>query len=161
MSAEVLQLKTIKLIMQKIIFIFLLLCTFSIAINAQGNEQQTKMKIMMKMMNLKNALLSKDSIALTSLLANDVTYGHTNGLIQTKQQIIRSVMSGDQDYKKIDPINMDIRVFDNTAIVTMSSIVNMNYQNKPLDFKMYVTLVWINDQGEWKLEARQSVKINE
>ena len=161
MSAEVLQLKTIKLIMQKIIFIFLLLCTFSIAINAQDNEQQTKMKIMMKMMNLKNALVSKDSIALTSLLANDVTYGHTNGLIQTKQQIIRSVMSGDQDYKKIDPINMDIRVFDNTAIVTMSSIVNMNYQNKPLDFKMYVTLVWINDQGEWKLEARQSVKINE
>ena len=147
--------------MQKIIFILLLVSTFLFEANAQKDDaQQTKMTVIMKMMNLKNALLSKDSIALSSLLADDVTYGHTSGLVQTKQQLISDVMSGVQEYKSINPVDMNVRVFDNTAIVNMTSEVNMIYQSKPLDFKMAVTLVWINKNGDWKLEARQSVKTN-
>ena len=124
-----------------------------------GNDQQ-KMFIMMKMSSLRNALLSKDSAALSVLLADDVTYGHTNGLVQTKQQLIHDVMSGVQEYKSINPINIDVRIFDNTAIVNMTGDVSMLYQSRPLDFKMAVTLVWINKNGDWKLEARQSVKLN-
>ena len=113
----------------------------------------------MKMLSLKNSLIGKDSIALSSLLADDVTYGHTNGLIQTKAQLIRDVVSGVQDYKIIEPSDMNIRVFDHTAIVDMKSAVKMIFNNNPLEFNMYVTLVWIRKDGDWKLEARQSVKL--
>ena len=147
--------------MKKIIIIFLFQLCISLSGYAQNEGRENeKMTVMMKMMNLKNALLSKDSIALSSLLADDVTYGHTSGLVQTKQQLISDVMSGVQEYKSINPVDMNVRVFDNTAIVNMTSEVNMIYQSKPLDFKMAVTLVWINKNGDWKLEARQSVKTN-
>jgi hypothetical protein len=142
--------------MQK--FLFILLISFSPIFSfAQQNNSPQQMEVMMKMLALKNALIEKDSAALNDLLASDVTYGHTNGLIQTKAQLIRSVMSKEQDYKAITPSDMNIRIYDNTGVVTMRSAVNMNYQGQPLDMKMYITLVWIK-KNKWQLVARQSVK---
>ena len=137
------------------LLIFLNCCLHSL--QAQDGKQSA---VMMKMLELKTALINKDSITLSRLLADDVTYGHTNGLIQTKAQLIRDVVSSVQDYKSIDPSNMNIRVFENTGIVTMKSEVKMKYNGNPLELSMYVTLVWINKDGVWKLVARQSVKNN-
>ena len=113
--------------------------------------------MLFRSLGLRNALIDKDSVALTKLLANDASYGHSNGLVQTKAQLIRDIVSRVQDYKKIEPADMHIRVYDNVAIVNMFSFVNMNYQGKPLDLSMNVLLVWLKIGNEWKLEARQSV----
>ncbi len=128
--------------------------------SAQPGTSPEQMQVMMKMLSLKNSLIAKDSVTLSGLLANEVTYGHTNGLVQTKSQLIRDVVSGVQDYKSIEPSDMNIRVFDKAAIVTMKSAVKMVFNTNPLEFNMYVTLVWIQRDSEWKLEARQSVKLN-
>ncbi len=121
--------------------------------------QSAEMEVMMKMLSLKTALLKKDSALLSSLLSNDVTYGHSNGLIQTKPQLIRSVVSGEQDYKTIDPSDMNVRLFGNTGVVTMKSNVSMIYNKAPMDVAMFITLVWIKMDKDWKLVARQSVKL--
>ena len=126
---------------------------------AQSDASPAQGQVMMKMLSLKNSLIGKDSVELSTLLADDVTYGHTNGTIQTKAQLIRDVVNGVQDYKSIDPSDMNIRIFDHTAIVNMKSAVKMMFNNNPLELNMYVTLVWIEKGGEWKLEARQSVKL--
>ena len=124
---------------------------------AQATYEQNQQVVLFRMEMLKRALIDKDSAKLNELLANDVTYGHTNGLIQTKAQLIRSVVSKEQDYKNIVPSDMNIRVYDNTAVVTMKSGVTMMYQGNPLDMQMYITLVWIK-KDKWQLVARQSVK---
>jgi hypothetical protein len=126
--------------------------------SAQSGYSPEQIQVMMKMRDLKTSLVGKDSVTLSGLLADDVTYGHTNGIIQTKAQLIRSVVSGEQDYKSIDPSNMLVRIYENTGVVTMNSKVTMNYQDKPLEMNMFVTLVWIKDNNDWKLVARQSVK---
>jgi hypothetical protein len=128
--------------------------------SGQSGYSPEQIQVMMKMRDLKTSLVGKDSVTLSGLLADDVTYGHTNGLIQTKAQLIRDVMSGVQDYKTIEPSNMIIRVYENTGVVTMNSKVIMNYQDKPLELNMFVTLVWIKNSNDWKLVARQSVKLN-
>lgn len=140
-------------------FIGILLIGFLLPLTA-FSQDGGKTEIMMKMLGLKNALLGKDSVALSRLLSDDVTYGHTNGLIQTKQQLIHDVMTGVQDYKTITPGNMDIRTYGNTAVVVMGSSVNMIFAGKQLDLQMMITLTWIKMNNDWKLVARQSVKIN-
>src|SRR4051812_47239181 len=92
---------------------------------AFSQNQAAQTEVMMKMLALKTALLQKDSVELSNLLANDVTYGHTTGLMQTKAQLIRSVVSGEQDYKSIEPTDMNIRIYGNTGVVTMKSKVSM------------------------------------
>lgn len=139
-------------------FYIALICLLPNLLFAQQSMSSQQMDVMMKMASLRNALLKKDSVSLSSLLANDVTYGHSSGLIQTKAELIRSVMSGDQNYKTIAPSEMNVRVYDNSGVVTMKSDVSMIYQGNPLDLKMFITLVWIKKEGDWKLVARQSVK---
>jgi Domain of unknown function (DUF4440) len=122
-------------------------------------QDETRMEIMMKMLTLKNALVAKDSVALSKILAEDVTYGHTNAMIQTKAELISDVVSLVQDYKSIEPSDMKIRFYDNTAIVNMNSKVVMNFQSQSLELSMKITLTWIKKNKDWQLVARQAVKI--
>jgi len=141
--------------MQKFLIILLIGLSPLLSFTQENSPKQTE--VMMRMLVLRNALINKDSVALDDVLTSDVSYGHTSGLIQTKAQLIRSVVSKEQDYKNIIPSDMNIRIYDNTAVVTMKSTVIMNYQGKPLNMDMYITLVWIK-KNKWQLVARQSVK---
>lgn len=138
-------------------FLFILVIGLSPLLSFAQENSPKQTEVMMKMLALRNALINKDSVALDDVLASDVSYGHTSGLIQTKAQLIRSVVSKEQDYKNITPSDMSIRIYDNTAVVTMKSSVIMTYQGKPLNLDMYITLVWIK-RNKWQLVARQSVK---
>ena len=136
---------------------FLPVVLWTTALFSQSPKQDA---VMMKMWDLKTALLKKDSVNLTKLLADDVSYGHSNGLIQSRAQLISDVMSGTQDYKSIEPSDMNIRVYDNSAVVTMKSKIIMTMQGKALDLSMNVLLNWVYKDNDWKLVARQSVKNN-
>ena len=142
--------------MKKYLLLVFVASFVNVASHAQNNAQS---EVMMKMMGLRNALLSKDSVALSNLLADDATYGHSSGLIQTKSELIRSIMSGEQDYKTIEPSNMKVRIYENTGVVTINLKVNVIYQSKPLDLNLATILVWVKINGEWKLAARQAVKL--
>ncbi len=127
---------------------------------ATFSQTPEKGAVMMKMLELKTALLKRDSISLTKLLSDDVSYGHSNGLLQTRAQLIRDVMSGTQEYKSIEPYDMNIRIYENSAIVTVKSKIIMTMQGKVLNLSMNVLLVWIFKNNDWQLVGRQSVKNN-
>ena len=118
-----------------------------------------KNDVTMKMQSLRNALLAKDSVTLSSLLADDVTYIHSSGFVQTKSQLIRDVMSGFQDYKSIEPSDMNVRIYDNASVVTVKLKTSVIFGGKPTDLNLLVTLTWIKMNGDWKLVARESVKL--
>jgi ketosteroid isomerase-like protein len=126
---------------------------------AQENENLQTL-IMLKMASLRSALLNKDSVTFSRILSDDLTYGHSIGLMQSKQELIRSVMSGQHEYKSIEPSDMKIRLYDNTAVVTAKAKVKLNSDGKPLDLSMNLLLVWVKQGNEWKLVARQAVKNN-
>lgn len=142
--------------MQKILII--LFITVSPVMSRAQTYGENQQAIIFRMYQLKKAVIDKDSLMLDKLLAPDVNYGHTNGLVQTKAQFIRSVMSYEQDYKTITYPDMDVRIYDNTGIATAKSKVSMNYLNKPLELEMYILAVWIWKNKKWQLVARQSVK---
>jgi len=142
--------------MKKFLLFVLGASFISFALHAQNAQTE----VMSKMMSLKNALIAKDSVALSNILADNVTYGHSTGVIQTKAQLIRSALNGEQDYRSIDPSNMNVRIYnDNTGVVTVNLKVNVVNLGKPLDVNLAATLVWIKINGEWKLVARQAVKL--
>jgi hypothetical protein len=143
--------------MRKIVIILLFSLPFVLKVNAQSDDP--KMQVMLKMRDLKDALIAKDSVSLASLLNDDVSYGHSNGLIQTKLQLIGDVMSGVQDYKTIESSELNVRMYDNTAIVTTNVKVNLNFAGKPTNLSLYVTSTWVKINGNWELVARQSVKL--
>ena len=146
--------------MKKLIssFFFIIIC---FAAHAQAGNNDAKTEVMMRMLKLKKSLTGKDSAGLADVLGDDVSYGHSNGLLQTKAQLIHDVVTKVQDYQSIDPTDMVIRLYENTAIVTIKAKVNMLMKGKPLELSMNVLLVWVKISNVWKLEARQAVKNNQ
>ena len=143
---------------KSIIVTFLLALCLSIAGRVQAADEKTE--VMMKMLSLRNALLVKDSALrrLSNLLTAEASFGHTNGLVQTRAQLIRSVVSGEQDYKAIDATEVTVRIYNGTGIVNMKLHVHMNYAGKPLELYMKGLYVWIKTGNDWQLVARQTVK---
>lgn len=144
--------------MRKNIFILLITLSFAFHVKAQDTNDP-KMQVMMKMQDLRNALLSKDSVSLSALMTDDVSYGHSSGLIQSKAQLIRDVMSGFQDYKSIEPSDLNVRVYDNTAIVVLNLKTNLIANGNPMDLNLSATFTWVKINNAWKLVARQAVKL--
>jgi len=145
--------------MRKIILAVFLATLLTFSSKAQQNNSAQQAEVMTKMASLRNALLSKDSVTLSNLLADDITYGHSSGLIQTKAELIRSIVSGEQDYKSIEPTNMHVRIYDNAGVVNVNVKASVIYQGKPIDLNMAVTFTWVKINGDWKLVARQAVKL--
>jgi len=138
-------------------FFYILLIRFLPMLSySQNGSQQTE--VMVKTASLRSALLNKDSVGLANLLADDVSYGHSNGMIQTKSELIRDVISRVQDYQSINPSDMSVRVYGNTAIVNMKAKVKLLSSGNPMDLNLAMVLVWIKKDTDWKLEARQAVK---
>lgn len=111
-----------------------------------------------KMSLLRSAILNRDTLMLADLLAEDVTYGHSNGLIQTKVEVISSISSGSHSYFKIESRELKVRAYNDAAVVNMTADVSMLLDGKPLELDMKILFLWVKDDKQWKLAARQSVR---
>jgi hypothetical protein len=105
------------------------------------------------------ALLSKDSAALNHLMNGRLSYGHSNGWVQTKRNVIDDLYSGKLVYQKINARAPEIEMEGNTAAARLQADVDVLLDGKPLQFKLKILQVWVWKNKHWELFARQSVKV--
>ncbi len=110
---------------------------------------------------LDRALLEKDSLALDRLLNRDVSFGHSNGWVQTKKEVWNDFKSGRLTYKKIDTKSMVVpSIGRNWATVRTNTDVEGTVGGKDFKMTLHVLQVWRREGKSWQLFARQSSKIN-
>lgn len=120
-----------------------------------------KDKLFKKVYELDKALLDKDSIALKNILHKDVTYGHSNGWIERKQEVINDLFNGKLTYTAIENgSKLQIETTKKTGKVLLNMKVSVVVEGKEMDLKLQVMQVWVWEKGSWKLLGRQSVKLD-
>ncbi|MFC5411065.1 nuclear transport factor 2 family protein [Larkinella bovis] len=108
---------------------------------------------------LRKAILDADKTALDALTTEQLTYGHSNGLIEDKAVFIKALVTGESDFTSIDLTEQTVTVVDNTAWVRHKLAGNTNNKGVAGTAKLAVLMVWVKQKGDWKLLARQAVKI--
>ncbi len=110
---------------------------------------------------LRKAMISADGAVLEQLASDELSYGHSNGNIQSKQEFISSFTSGESVFVSIEISGQKVQIIDNTAIVRHILSAETNDKGKgPGSVKISILLVWINDEEQgWKLVARQAVRV--
>jgi Domain of unknown function (DUF4440) len=141
--------------MKRNILIIILCCLFSITLFAQNKNME---KIIAATEALRLAMISGDSVQLTKLTLDSLSYGHSGGHIETQKEFINKISSGASDFITIDITNQTIKIYNNTAIVRHSLNATTNDNGKAGAVKLFVLQVWIKEKAEWKLAARQAVK---
>ena len=108
---------------------------------------------------LRKAMVDPDKAILEKLTSADLSYGHSSGKVQDQAAFVDALVSGSSDFVTIDLSEQSIKVTNNTAIVRHVLNATNNDGGKPGVVKIAVLLVWVKQNKEWKLLARQAVKI--
>lgn len=126
-----------------------------------GVAQVDSLSLKKAMSDLDNALVNKDEKALVQLLHPDVSYGHSNGWVQNKNDIINDLKSGKLTYDKIDNISVSIVAINrNWATVrTNTNATGRSTTIPTFELKLHVLQVWLKTEYGWQLLARQGTKL--
>ena len=109
---------------------------------------------------LDKALINKDTVALKQLLHPDLSFGHSSGWVETKQDVLNDVTSGKLAYKSID--NKEVKWATGKDWATMRSnshVVSLNPDGKTSEVNLHVLLVWLKTNKGWQLLARQTTRL--
>lgn len=136
-----------------LLILFLLTGTFAHAQSAQEGQVARAVDA------LTQAMLHPDNGSLEDLLSEDVSYGHSSGLVQDKSEIIDGLTNGPFNFLTIDISRQTIKVINDIAMVRQELSTDYSNNGEKGTYKFGVLLVWQSEKGEWKLLARQAVKI--
>lgn len=109
---------------------------------------------------LRKAMVDGDRAVLEHLASGLLSYGHSGGHIDDKKEFVEKIASGNSDFLSIDLTEQTILVSGKTAIVRHILKAKTHDKGKdPADINLRIILVWQKQGGQWKLLARQAVKI--
>jgi len=113
------------------------------------------------MQQLDKALLQKDETVLKSVLHKDLSYGHSNGWIQSKSDILNDFKSGKLAYNKIEN-NSSVIIIITREYATVKSNTNAEgvVNGTAFNLKLHIMQFWIKTKNGWQLIARQSAKLS-
>ena len=132
------------------------------AILALGKSQSaSSADILTVEKNRTTALEHSDFDALDKLLADDLTYVHASGKVDTKASYLGALRTGDLRYLSWEPKGLQVRVLGDSAVLTGGyhvRAVDQRMQAEPLDVHVIVLGVYTKRAGHWQQVAWQSTR---
>ena len=141
--------------LKRLIYLFVFTGIMNIAM-AQSKEEAA---VTAAVENLKKAMIDGDKAGLQNITADQLSYGHSSGRVEDKATFVDNIVSGKSDFVTIDLTNQTIAISGDAAIVRHTLAATTNDGGNPGSVKLNILLIWQKQKGQWKLLARQAVKI--
>ena len=94
--------------------------------------------------DLVSALVRGDLKVLDRILAGDLIYIHSSGLVDTKASFIDSIKSGALKYEAIDHDDISVRMFNNLALITGRSAVKVRSGGESAELRKPATQIHLH-----------------
>ena len=145
------------LVLSTVVMAMTLLGAASVAVAQSGDEAAVAQAVEA----FRNAALKADRGQFEALTAEQLSYGHSAGRVENKAQFIDAATSGRSTWKFITLTDQTINIVGNTAIVRHTFTGESERDGKTNPVKIGVLMVWHKQDGNWKLLARQAVRLEE
>jgi ketosteroid isomerase-like protein len=142
--------------MKKIFLSFSLFLSACFAVHAQAKQEKA---VANAVEQLRKAMVDADSVMLDKLVSPKLSYGHSGGAIDDKTAFVQKIVSGKSDFVTMEFPEQTISVSKNTAVVRHKLNAVTNDGGKPGEVHLAVLLIWQKLHGDWKLLARQAIKL--
>jgi ketosteroid isomerase-like protein len=110
--------------------------------------------------NLRVLMVEPNKAKLDALVAPELSYGHSAGKLDTKESFIDDLMTGVSDFLSINITEQTVRVIGDTAIIRHTLTGDTHDKGKdPGKVNLKILQIWQKQGGEWKLLARQAVRV--
>jgi len=139
-------------------FLSLFFCLFFVAGFSQNYSKKEK-ELLIQVSKLDSLMENNDSKIL-ELFSADVSFGHSNGWIQNKDDFKKDFESGKVKYQSVKQTELkELKIENKFANIRRFIAVKGFYKNEEFEMKLSVLEFWIRQKGIWKLWSRQSVTL--
>jgi hypothetical protein len=106
------------------------------------------------------AMIDPNADVLKSLTSTDLSYGHSNGLLENQQQFIDALVTGKSDFSIVNLSDQSVKLNGkNVAIVRHKLKGETVHGGNTAAVNLGILTVWIKEKRSWKLLARQAFKL--
>ena len=107
---------------------------------------------------LRKATFDQGKSQLEELCAAELSYGHSDGRVETKAEFINGVMTRKATLKSLTLSDHTIAIVGNNAIARHKWASESEMDGKPTSTRIFVLQVWLKQGSAWKLLARQAAR---
>ena len=93
------------------------------------------------------------------MTAPQLSYGHSDGRVETKEQFINAVMTRKQIVKSLAFPELKVAVVGNAAVARHIYLSESELDGKATTTRIGALQVWQKQDGAWKLLARQGFRL--
>jgi len=134
--------------------LFILLLVSHVFANAQTEEE----KLISTMKDFHQALVQKNTVSINQQTEKSLSYGHSNGWVQNKIDIIKDFETGLISYQTYKEDSIQVLMSGNFANIRFIADIDATLRGNLISNHLKVLEVWVKKGKRWLLFARQAVK---
>ena len=134
--------------------IVVVLLLHSLAAAAQTDEE----KLTATVKEFHQALVNKNTVSINQQTDKALSFGHSNGWVETKADLIKDLETGYISYGEIKEDSITVAMNGNLASVRFKADITVTMKGTTSNVKLRVLEVWVKKSNRWMLFARQAVK---
>jgi hypothetical protein len=127
---------------------------FSLSAAAQTEEKKLETTIK----EFHQALVQKNTVSINQQTDKVLSYGHSNGWVETKTDVIKDLETGYISYQVFKEDSITVTINGNMANVRFIADITATLKGTTSNFHLKVLEVWVKKGKRWILFARQAVK---
>ena len=108
---------------------------------------------------LRAGILEADRSKLSRVSADQISYGHSDGRVETKEQFINGVLTRKQVVKSLAFPDLKVSVVGPSAVVRHIYLAESELDGKATTTRIGALQVWHKQEGGWRLLARQGFRL--
>jgi hypothetical protein len=139
--------------MKAIVTILLLL-----GITGLSYGQTDEQKLTTTIKEFHQALVNKNTVSINQQTDKGLSYGHSNGWIETKTDMIKDLETGYIAYHSYKEDSLSITMSGSMANARFIADISATLHGATTSFHLKVLEVWVKKGKRWLLFARQAVK---
>ena len=132
-----------------ILFLFVAVSCF-----AQTDEE----KLTVTLKEFHQSLVKKHTVSINQQTDKALSYGHSNGWVETKAEMIRNLETGYISYQGFKEDSITVAMNGNLASVRFVADITATMKGTASVYHLKVLEVWVRKGKRWVLFARQAVK---
>lgn len=137
--------------MKRLTVIVFLFNVFVVA--AQTNEE----KLVKTIKEFHEVLVKKNIVSINQQTNKDLSYGHSNGWVETKKDMLKNLETGYLTYNNFKEDSLLVVINENVAHARFVADITATLNGKTGNFHLKVLEVWVRKGKRWLLFARQAV----
>lgn len=134
--------------------IFLVLCCLHLELSAQTEQD----KLISTLKEFHQSLVTKNTVSINQQTDKALSYGHSNGWVETKNELIKNLETGYISYETFKEDSITVVINGTMANVRFIADINASLNGVAATYHLKVLEVWVKKGKRWLLFARQSVK---